>query len=147
MKDTVRYNLGHDFVYLKCYYSMLCTYCHKYFDYGMQCNKCRMACHLDCCIRLGRLPHFNETLFYVRCSDVPETERQDPNHQFVPLFNVSANWCCHCGYYLSPGQGNFEGANRRCEKCGLTCHAQCQALLELHCDETALTEKYRVNDE
>jgi hypothetical protein len=27
-------------------------------------------------------------------------------------------------YFLSPGQGLCEGANRRCEKCGLTCHAQ-----------------------
>ncbi|KAH8696551.1 hypothetical protein BGW36DRAFT_360380 [Talaromyces proteolyticus] len=81
--------------------------------------------------RLGTLS------FLVPCLETTEEAKQhyrmklDPSesHQFVPFFNVSANWCCHCGFYLSQGQGNCEGANRRCEKCGLTCHAQCQALM------------------
>jgi hypothetical protein len=98
-----------------------------------------MVCQLGCYGLLGRSPDF-----IVWCLDSPEAIK--PGHQFVPLFNTSANWCCHCGYFLSPGQGNSEGANRRCEKCGLTCHAQCQAFLELKCDETILNETYKADE-
>lgn len=147
INDYTRYKLNHHFVYRKFYHSMLCACCDKYFGYGVQCKKCQLACHLRCHTQLYRDPGF-----LVPCLDTPEELKQsllNPaiKHRFVPLFNTSANWCCHCGFFLSPGQGNGEGANRRCEKCGLTCHAQCQALIARQCSEELLIKPYEADED
>lgn len=127
--------------------------CHKDFYYGVQCRKCQLACHLRCHLLL----HYNNNGFDVPCFDVPCLDTPEElkqrllkfprKHQFVPLFNTSANWCCYCGCFLSLGQGNSEGANRRCAKCGLTCHAQYQVLVNKACDEKILRETYKAEED
>jgi hypothetical protein len=62
-----------------------------------------------------------------------ETDLKYDSHQWIPSLNLSANWCSHCGYPLSLGQGNQEGANRQCEACKVICHAQCQGLVAKRC--------------
>ncbi|MCO5559004.1 hypothetical protein L7F22_012595 [Adiantum nelumboides] len=50
-------------------------------------------------------------------------------HRFNPYSNMTANWCCHCGYILPFGKKNC----RKCAECGLTCHAQCVHLVPDFC--------------
>lgn len=50
-------------------------------------------------------------------------------HRFEPLTNLSANWCCHCGYMLPFGRRNA----KRCSECGISCHANCAHLVPDFC--------------
>jgi hypothetical protein len=53
-------------------------------------------------------------------------------HRFQPFSNLSASWCCHCGYMLPFGKKNA----RKCSECSLTCHAACVHLVPDFCGMT-----------
>lgn len=133
---------------------MRCAVCAEFlypFSLGAQCTKCKMLCHPWCmystwglfswaplvppCLKNSSSPSSSmngtkrkkDHLFQI-------VEEEYKSHQWVPFLNLSANWCSLCGYSLSLGQGNQEGANRRCEACKITCHAQCQSLVGKKCD-------------
>jgi len=42
-------------------------------------------------------------------------------HRFETFTNLSANWCCHCGYMLPLGRKNA----KKCSECHITCHSTC----------------------
>ncbi|KAF7515040.1 hypothetical protein N7455_001750 [Penicillium solitum] len=50
-------------------------------------------------------------------------------HRFEGFSNLSANWCCHCGYLLPFGRKNA----KRCTECGLTSHTHCTHLVPDFC--------------
>ncbi|RYP70378.1 hypothetical protein DL771_005499 [Monosporascus sp. 5C6A] len=56
-------------------------------------------------------------------------------HRFSPFSNVTANWCCHCGYILPFGKKNC----RKCSECGLTAHAHCVHLIPDFCGMSMAT--------
>jgi hypothetical protein len=138
---------GHNFVIKKFPHQMRCAVCHKScdaFSRVRQCTTCKLLCHIVCSLNPR---HFMPPCLDTDYSSMEEAKRQHRlllnsgefevyrvyRHQWVPYFNLSTNWCCHCGYLLSLGEGNQEGANRRCEECNNTCHAQCQALIPNRC--------------
>lgn len=127
---------------------MRCSVCAEFlypFSLAAQCTTCKMLCHIWCMYSNWRV------LFWVpsclknssTSSSLSRAKRKShymdqadlkyDSHQWSPLLNLSANWCSHCGFSLSLGQGNQEGANRQCEACKITCHAQCQGLVAKRC--------------
>lgn len=112
----------------------------------LQCITCKILCHTSSGC------HSPPSHFMPPCSDQSHSSMEEAKrrhtlllnsgkyarcrifrHQWVPYFNLSIKWCSHCGYLLSLKQGNQEGADRRCEGCNNTCHAQCQALIPNGC--------------
>jgi classical protein kinase C len=69
----------------------------------MQCADCKFTCHKGCyrkvvtkCITQSN----NET-----DPDEAKINHRIP-HRWNNFSNMSANWCCHCGYLLSLGRKN-----------------------------------------
>lgn len=146
---------GHSFLKKEFEYVMRCALCAKYcpaFSLLIQCTTCYVLGHRSC-FASGHFLFKSPCLDSSTSSSMAEAKRQherqlkvhvfnahldsrivvEKQHQWVSFLNLSANWCRHCGYLLSLGQGNQEGANRRCEACKLTCHAQCQPLVSGNC--------------
>jgi Phorbol esters/diacylglycerol binding domain (C1 domain) len=145
----------HTFVLKEFDSEMQCAVCAELLypsSLAAQCTTCRLLCHARC-----MCPHWASGFRVPPClknslsssssssSSMKGTKRKKDtldqedleeytSHQWSPFLNLSANWCSHCGYSLSLGQGNQEGANRQCEACKITCHAQCQDLVGKRCD-------------
>ena len=128
---------------------MRCSVCAEFlspFSLGAQCITCKMLCHIWCmysnwrwflwvppCLKNSTSSSMKGTKRKTNTLN-QEDLKEYRSHQWVPFLNSSSNWCSHCGYSLSLGQGNQECANRRCEVCKITCHAQCQGLVGKRCD-------------
>lgn len=96
---------GHKFVMQQFYNIMRCALCGDFLKYsaGMQCEDCKYTCHQKCytsvvtkCISKSNA----ETNL-----DAEKINHHIP-HRFEKFSNVSANWCCHCGYLLPLGKKN-----------------------------------------
>ncbi|ODV89261.1 hypothetical protein CANCADRAFT_58235 [Tortispora caseinolytica NRRL Y-17796] len=126
-KENVHEMYGHKFVLHQFYNIMKCAYCGDFLksSTGMQCQDCKFLCHQKC-----------YTKVVTKCiskssSDAGLEEKLNHNipHKFDAITNISANWCCHCGYILPLGKKN----SRKCTECGVMCHTQCQHLVPDFC--------------
>jgi hypothetical protein len=144
---------GHNFAFKNFEYEMRCALCEEYNPASRslaQCTICKIVCHETCFspVRFSFVPSclYTDTTSSTSSTSTSLSMKEakwryslrakaqfQSHHQWEPLFNLSANWCSHCGFFLSLGPGNHEGANRRYKKCGITCHAQCEPLVSSKC--------------
>ncbi|XP_044724032.1 kinase [Hirsutella rhossiliensis] len=127
-KEEVHEMYGHKFVQHQFYNIMRCALCGDFLKYsaGMQCEDCKYTCHNKCY-------HSVVTKCISKSNAETDPEEEKINHRiphrFTPFSNMTANWCCHCGYILPFGKKNC----RKCSECGLTSHAQCVHLVPDFC--------------
>ena len=130
-QEEVHELYGHKFIAQSFYNIMRCAFCGELLKYanGMQCADCKYMCHTDCYPKV-----------VTKCISKSNAE-SDPDeaklnhripHRFEAYSNISANWCCHCGYLLPLGRK----VPRRCRECKLTAHAQCTHLVPDFCGMT-----------
>ncbi|QSZ28546.1 hypothetical protein DSL72_003044 [Monilinia vaccinii-corymbosi] len=123
-KEEVHEMYGHKFISQQFYNIMRCALCGDFLTYtaGMQCEDCKYTCHTKC---------FSQVVTKCISKSNAETDPDEEKinhripHRFEKFNNISANWCCHCGYVLPFGKKNCQ--------CNLTCHAQCVHLVPDFC--------------
>ncbi|KAJ5246218.1 C2 calcium/lipid-binding domain CaLB [Penicillium chermesinum] len=127
-KEDVHEMQGHKFITQQFYNIMRCAFCGEFLKYaaGMQCADCKYTCHKKCypevvtkCISKAN---------YETDPDEEKINHRIP-HRWDGFSNLSANWCCHCGYLLPFGRKNA----KKCTECGITCHAECTHLVPDFC--------------
>ncbi|KAL5329921.1 hypothetical protein ACEPPN_003441 [Leptodophora sp. 'Broadleaf-Isolate-01'] len=127
-KEEVHEMYGHKFVSQQFYNVMRCALCGDFLKYsaGMQCEDCKYTCHTKCYTSV-----VTKCISKSNAETDPEEEKINHRipHRFEKFANMSANWCCHCGYILPFGKKNC----RKCTECGLTCHAGCVHLVPDFC--------------
>ncbi|CAG9980486.1 unnamed protein product [Clonostachys byssicola] len=127
-KEEVHEMFGHKFVQHQFYNIMRCALCGDFLKYsaGMQCEDCKYTCHTKCYTSV-----VTKCISKSNAETDPDEEKINHRipHRFQPYSNMTANWCCHCGYILPFGKKNC----RKCSECGLTAHAQCVHLVPDFC--------------
>ncbi|KAH6673973.1 calcium-independent protein kinase C [Plectosphaerella plurivora] len=127
-KEEVHEMYGHKFVQHQFYNIMRCALCGDFLKYsaGMQCEDCKYTCHTKCYTSV-----VTKCISKSNAETDPDEEKINHRipHRFQPYSNMTANWCCHCGYILPFGKKNC----RKCAECGLTAHAQCVHLVPDFC--------------
>ncbi|KAF7729151.1 Serine/threonine kinase [Apophysomyces ossiformis] len=118
---------GHQFVEKKIYNIMKCALCGEFMvNSGYQCIDCEYTCQKKCYQKVV-------TKCVTKSSSEADSDEDKINHRiphrFVPITNIGANWCCHCGYMLPLGA---RGA-KRCSECDVTCHTKCAHLVPDFC--------------
>lgn len=127
-KEEIHEMHGHQFVQHQFYNIMKCALCGDFLKSagGYQCLDCKYTCHKKCYPKVV-------TKCISRASTEADPDEEKLNHRiphrFEPTTNMSANWCCHCGYILPLGKKNV----RKCTECGSTCHASCVHLVPDFC--------------
>ncbi|KAH8425348.1 Serine/threonine kinase [Aspergillus melleus] len=127
-KEEVHEKQGHKFVTQQFYNIMRCALCGDFLKYaaGMQCADCKYTCHKKCYPKV-----VTKCISKANYETDPDEEKINHRipHRFEGFANISANWCCHCGYLLPFGRKSA----KRCSECGLTCHANCTHLVPDFC--------------
>ncbi|OGE58387.1 hypothetical protein PENARI_c001G11572 [Penicillium arizonense] len=127
-KEEVHEKQGHKFVTQQFYNIMRCALCGEFLKYaaGMQCADCKYTCHKKCYSKV-----VTKCISKANYETDPDEEKINHRipHRFEGFSNISANWCCHCGYLLPFGRKNA----KRCSECDLTCHAHCTHLVPDFC--------------
>ncbi|KAJ5620574.1 hypothetical protein N7510_004558 [Penicillium lagena] len=127
-KEEIHEKQGHKFVTQQFYNIMRCALCGDFLKYaaGMQCADCKYTCHRKCYPKV-----VTKCISKANYETDPDEEKINHRipHRFEGFSNISANWCCHCGYLLPFGRKNA----KRCSECGLTCHAHCTHLVPDFC--------------
>ncbi|KAJ5587345.1 uncharacterized protein N7459_003110 [Penicillium hispanicum] len=127
-KEEVHEKQGHKFVTQQFYNIMRCALCGEFLKYaaGMQCADCKYTCHRKCYPKV-----VTKCISKANYETDPDEEKINHRipHRFEAFSNLSANWCCHCGYLLPFGRKNA----KRCTECYLTCHAHCTHLVPDFC--------------
>ncbi|KAJ5764431.1 C2 calcium/lipid-binding domain CaLB [Penicillium manginii] len=127
-KEEVHEKQGHKFVTQQFYNIMRCALCGEFLKYaaGMQCADCKYTCHKKCYSKV-----VTKCISKANYETDPDEEKINHRipHRFEGFSNLSANWCCHCGYLLPFGRKNA----KRCSECGLTSHAHCTHLVPDFC--------------
>ncbi|KAI1658399.1 hypothetical protein F4813DRAFT_47532 [Daldinia decipiens] len=127
-KEEVHEMYGHKFVQHQFYNIMRCALCGDFLKYsaGMQCEDCKYTCHTKCYSSV-----VTKCISKSNAETDPDEEKINHRipHRFAPFSNVTANWCCHCGYILPFGKKNC----RKCTECALTAHAHCVHLVPDFC--------------
>ncbi|KAK8865995.1 hypothetical protein IAR55_001146 [Kwoniella newhampshirensis] len=122
---------GHQFVQRQFYQPIMCALCQEFLltGEGYQCEDCRYACHKKCYPKVV-------TKCISKSNAGTEGDEEKINHRiphrFTAYTNMSANWCCHCGYMLPFGRKN----SVKCSECALTCHQTCSHLVPDFCGMT-----------
>ncbi|KAL2267311.1 hypothetical protein VTJ83DRAFT_4588 [Remersonia thermophila] len=128
-KEEVHEMYGHKFVQRQFYNIMRCALCGDFLKYsaGMQCEDCKYTCHTKCYTSV-----VTKCISKSNAETDPDEEKINHRipHRFQPFSNLTANWCCHCGYMLPIGS---KKNSRRCAECNLTAHAQCVHLVPDFC--------------
>jgi hypothetical protein len=110
-------NSGHNFIVKLFDCQMRCALCARSscaFSLAAQCTTCKLLCQTACL-------EDDDFAWIPSCLNTPplslsKDESACKLHHRVPLLNLAAKWCSHCGFPVSLGEGNHqEGANRRCE--------------------------------
>jgi len=108
-KEEVHEMYGHKFVSQQFYNIMRCALCGDFLKYsaGMQCEDCKYTCHTKCYSSV-----VTKCISKSNAETDPDEEKINHRipHRFEKFSNMSANWCCHCGYILPFGKKN-------CRKC------------------------------
>lgn len=127
-KEEIHEMHGHKFVQQNFYNIMRCALCGDFLKYsgGYQCLDCKYTCHKKCYPKV-----VTKCISKASTETDPDEEKLNHRipHRFEPVTNMSANWCCHCGYMLPLGKKNV----RKCSECGLTAHSQCVHLIPDFC--------------
>ncbi|KAF7588217.1 Serine/threonine kinase [Aspergillus hancockii] len=127
-KEEVHEKQGHKFVTQQFYNIMRCALCGDFLKYaaGMQCSDCKYTCHRKCYPKV-----VTKCISKANYETDPDEEKINHRipHRFETFSNLSANWCCHCGYLLPFGRKSA----KRCSECGLTSHAHCTHLVPDFC--------------
>ncbi|KAI9370605.1 hypothetical protein BJX61DRAFT_85697 [Aspergillus egyptiacus] len=127
-KEEIHEKQGHKFVTQQFYNIMRCALCGDFLKYaaGMQCADCKYTCHRKCYPKV-----VTKCISKANYETDPDEEKINHRipHRWDGFSNISANWCCHCGYLLPFGRKNA----KRCSECGLTCHANCTHLVPDFC--------------
>ncbi|KAK1991358.1 hypothetical protein LX36DRAFT_351466 [Colletotrichum falcatum] len=127
-KEEVHEMYGHKFVQQQFYNIMRCALCGDFLKYstGMQCEDCKYTCHTKCYASV-----VTKCISKSNAETDPDEEKINHRipHRFQAFSNMTANWCCHCGYILPFGKKNC----RKCAECGLTAHAACVHLVPDFC--------------
>lgn len=127
-KEEVHEKQGHKFVKQQFYNVMRCALCGDLLKYsaGMQCEDCKYTCHTKCYPKV-----VTKCISKANYETDPDEEKINHRipHRFEQFSNIGANWCCHCGYLLPIGRKQ----GKKCNECGLTCHAACQHLVPDFC--------------
>jgi classical protein kinase C len=93
---------GHKFVQRQFYNIMRCALCGDFLKYsaGMQCEDCKYTCHTKCYTSV-----VTKCISKSNAETDPDEEKINHRipHRFQPFSNLTANWCCHCGYMLPIG--------------------------------------------
>ncbi|KAL7424748.1 Serine/threonine kinase [Cryptotrichosporon argae] len=122
---------GHKFVQRQFYQPIMCALCQEFLltGEGYQCEDCRYACHKKCYPKVV-------TKCISKSNADGEGDEEKINHRiphrFTAYTNMSANWCCHCGYMLPLGRKNAV----KCSECALTCHQTCSHFVPDFCGMT-----------
>ncbi|KAJ4285930.1 Serine/threonine kinase [Collariella sp. IMI 366227] len=128
-KEEVHEMYGHQFVQHQFYNIMRCALCGDFLKYsaGMQCEDCKYTCHTKCYPSV-----VTKCISKSNAETDPDEEKINHRipHRFQAFSNLTANWCCHCGYMLPIGS---KKNSRRCAECNLTAHAQCVHLVPDFC--------------
>ncbi|KAF8333500.1 uncharacterized protein EI90DRAFT_3145192 [Cantharellus anzutake] len=127
-KGQVHEMNGHKFVQRSFYQLMRCALCGDFLlkASGYQCEDCRYTCHREC---------YPKAVTKCISKSNAETEADEDKinhripHRFETMTNMSANWCCHCGYMLPLGRKDA----KKCSECDITCHASCAHLVPDFC--------------
>ncbi|KAM7182768.1 hypothetical protein V8F33_014037 [Rhypophila sp. PSN 637] len=131
-KEEVHEMYGHKFVQRQFYNIMRCALCGDFLKYsaGMQCEDCKYTCHTKCYTSV-----VTKCISKSNAESDPDEEKINHRipHRFHPFSNLTANWCCHCGYMLPIGS---KKNSRKCTECSLTAHAQCVHLVPDFCGMT-----------
>jgi len=131
-KEEVHEMYGHKFVQRQFYNIMRCALCGDFLKYsaGMQCEDCKYTCHTKCYTSV-----VTKCISKSNAETDPDEEKINHRipHRFQPFSNLTANWCCHCGYMLPIGS---KKNSRKCSECNLTAHAQCVHLVPDFCGMT-----------
>jgi len=108
-KEEVHEMYGHKFVQQQFYNIMRCALCGEFLKYsaGMQCEDCKYTCHTKCYSSV-----VTKCISKSNAETDPDEEKINHRipHRFQPFSNMTANWCCHCGYMLPFGKKN----SRKC---------------------------------
>ncbi|KAL3472944.1 hypothetical protein BJX99DRAFT_203314 [Aspergillus californicus] len=127
-KEEIHEKQGHKFVTQQFYNIMRCALCGDFLKYaaGMQCADCKYTCHRKCYPKV-----VTKCISKANYETDPDEEKINHRipHRWDGFSNISANWCCHCGYLLPFGRKNA----KRCTECDLTCHAHCTHLVPDFC--------------
>lgn len=119
-KEDVVEQYGHKFVQQQFYNVMRCALCGEFLKYaaGMQCSDCNYTCHKKCYPKV-----VTKCITQSNAETDPDEAKLNHRipHRFETFSNMGANWCCHCGYVLPLGRKQ----TKKCQECGLTCHAHC----------------------
>ncbi|KAF4636276.1 hypothetical protein G7Y89_g1805 [Cudoniella acicularis] len=111
-KEEVHEMYGHKFVQQQFYNIMRCALCGDFLKYsaGMQCEDCKYTCHTKCYSSV-----VTKCISKSNAETDPDEEKINHRipHRFEKFSNMSANWCCHCGYILPFGKKNC----RKCSGC------------------------------
>lgn len=117
-KEEVHEMYGHKFVQQQFYNIMRCALCGDFLKYsaGMQCEDCKYTCHNKCYASV-----VTKCISKSNAETDPDEEKINHRipHRFTPFSNMTANWCCHCGYILPFGKKNC----RKCSGKSLSLHA------------------------
>ena len=109
-KEEVHEMYGHKFVQRQFYNIMRCALCGDFLKYsaGMQCDDCKYTCHTKCYTSV-----VTKCISKSNAETDPDEEKINHRipHRFQPFSNLTANWCCHCGYMLPIGS---KKNSRRC---------------------------------
>lgn len=104
-KEEVHEMYGHKFVSQSFFNIMRCALCGEFIKYtaAMQCEDCKYTCHAKCFSGV-----VTKCISKSNAETDPDEEKINHRipHRFEPWSNLSANWCCHCGYMLSFGKKN-----------------------------------------
>lgn len=104
-KEEVHEMYGHKFVSQSFFNIMRCALCGEFIKYttAMQCEDCKYTCHAKCYPSV-----VTKCISKSNAETDPDEEKINHRipHRFEPWSNMSANWCCHCGYILPFGKKN-----------------------------------------
>ncbi|RIA87908.1 kinase-like domain-containing protein [Glomus cerebriforme] len=130
-KGEIHEQNGHKFIQQIFYQVMKCAYCEELFvNEGYQCDDCKLTCHKRCYTKIVT-KCISKSISDLDSSDYKQLNHRIP-HRFEPITNITANWCCHCGYILPLVK---KGA-KRCSECNITCHAKCTHFVPDFCGMT-----------
>ncbi|KAG0053495.1 Serine/threonine kinase [Gryganskiella cystojenkinii] len=126
-KGEIKEVNGHQFAVQQFYQIMRCALCSDLFSgAGAQCEDCKYTCHRKCFEKV-----VTKCISKSKADQDPDEEKLNHRipHRFEAFTNLSASWCCHCGYILPLGK---KGA-KRCTECNVTSHAACSHLVPDFC--------------
>ncbi|KAL1923948.1 uncharacterized protein VTP21DRAFT_6983 [Calcarisporiella thermophila] len=124
-KEEIHEMRGHKFLEKQFYNIMRCASCSEFLvQSGFQCEDCRYTCHKRC---------YAQVLAKCISNSSAEVSQLDAMyripHRMEPITNMSANWCCHCGYLLPFGTKS----SCKCRECNVLCHTKCSHLIPDYC--------------